>query len=395
MISVTELTKLILSNRIETKTISVSFQESVGYVLAEDIFADRDFPPFDRVAMDGIAINYDWFESGKRAFNIEHVIAAGDEQYTVKDSSSCVEIMTGASMPKGVDTVIRYEDVIVKNGVATVTVDVIRSKQNIHFRAMDNDKGALLMPKDHTIKSVDLSILATVGKSIVKVYKPVKTAIISSGDELVAVDQDPLPHQIRKSNVYVIKSMIAPYQIDADLFHLKDDVDDIKSKLTDILKSYDALILIGGVSKGKFDYIPEVLTEMGVEKLAYRVAQRPGKPFWFGRIEDKMIFALPGNPVSSMVCTRRYFIPWLRQQLQLSALDSISAELSNTYNFKPSLTRFLEVGIIYKEGKVYAEPKAGNGSGDFTTLNRSHGFMELPADQDHFEKGTRYPVFLF
>lgn len=376
----------------------VSLQEACGRILSEDLSADRDYPPFDRVTMDGIAINYEAFKKGNRSFAIESVGAAGSPFQILHNQDNCIEIMTGAGMPKGTDTVIKYEELDIDETakIATLLPDVdVTFKQNVHFQGSDHLAGKLLLKKDTILRPSDIGIAASLGHSDIKLKKLPKTAIISTGDELVNIDEIPLPHQIRKSNVYTIKSRLEHYAIKADLFHLVDEKDAIRNSLIKIIKDYEVVILSGGVSKGKFDYIPEILTELGVVKDFHKIKQRPGKPFWFGRTDETIIFALPGNPVSSFVCTKKYIEHWLCQSLGIER-KLMYAELAKDVQFNPDLHYFLEVDLEYtKEAKVLAHPKKGNGSGDFINLTRAQAFVELPRGKNIFHTGDIFPILLF
>lgn len=396
MISVQQAEEVILSHTIFQQIESVPLEKSLNRVLAEDIRAERAVPPFDRVAMDGIAINYDVFEDGQRKFKVEGIFGAGDPQGIMNEHDACVEIMTGASLVDGADTIVRYEDVDIVDDIATINVEFLRSNQNVHHKGKDGNPGDLLIAKNRVIAPVDICILASEGKSQVLVYCTPRVGIISSGDELVEVDEMPLPHQIRRSNVYAIRSLINPLQSVTKMYHFKDEKEDIRNGLEQAFEENDVLILVGGVSKGKYDFIPDVLTEMGAEKLFHRIAQRPGKPFWFGALGSKKIFALPGNPVSSMMCTVRYFLPWLRSSLRIQADYTIPVVLAEDVNFKPELTRLLEVDLkVNKRGILEAFPQIGNGSGDFMKLAFASAFIELPAEQSEFKKGEVLKAWRF
>ena len=394
MITLQEAFDIVLDHTMDYGTEGVHYEAAVGRVLAKPVKASRDLPPFDRVAMDGIAVLYEMVESGQRRFEMERVIAAGDPLAEVEDPRKAVEIMTGAALPEGVDTVIRYEDLKVGDGWAEIMVDTVVRGQNIHHRGKDNHVGEVLIPAGKRLTPTDISMLASEGMVEVEVFRVPSFGIISSGDELVSVAEEPAPHQIRRSNVYAIQALLAPYHPRIEMYHFKDDKDDIRRGLREAFESHDALILVGGVSKGKFDYIPGVLSELGAEKHFHRVAQRPGKPFWFGTLGRKCIFALPGNPVSSMASTVRYVIPWMRACLGLEADYSIPVVLSKGLEFKPTLTRLLEASLtVDDKGVCRADPQPGHGSGDFTRLVYSDGFLELPADKPRFEAGEIYPFW--
>lgn len=396
MISVEEAYRIVLANCIHAEIELVRLEEAQGRILAEDIFADRDFPPFDRVTMDGIAINFDSFESGNRSFRIAGIAAAGNEQVALHKENECVEAMTGAMLPDNTDTIIRYEDLEIVKKVARITIEGIQRKQNIHFLGLDRKKGSLILEKGKNIQAPELGVLATSGKARVNVYKTPKIAVISSGDELVNVDQEPEPYQIRKSNTYSIAGLLNQFQVELDHFHLLDDPEDIVEELAEILNHHDVIILSGGVSKGKFDYIPDSLAQLGVKKLFHKVKQRPGKPFWFGKSEEgKIVFALPGNPVSSFMCTNKYVIPWMRKHLSVGDVG-MHAELASPITFKPDLTYYAQVKLEYNaQGKILAHPIEGNGSGDLANLTDADAFMELPRGKDFFDSGEAYPFIMY
>ncbi len=398
MISVAEAASIIQKHVYSFSTVYAPLEDSTGHVLAEKITADRDFPPFDRVMMDGIAVAFDDANSSKGVFAITGLITAGTKKKILNSEEAC-EIMTGAVLPEGLDTVIPYEDVQIEenngNKVAKIDINHINKGQNIHPQASDVKKGEVIIQPGTLISPAEIAILATVGKSTVKIAKPLPVAIISTGDELVDVSQIPEPHQIRKSNSYALSSTLKQLGCNADQYHLIDDKPVIKERIAKLLTDYDVLILSGGVSKGKKDFVPEVLEELKVEKLFHRVKQRPGKPFWFGKSENgTLVFAFPGNPVSTFLCFQKYFKPWLNKCRGLVVPEQF-ARLADDFNFKPQLTYFLSVKVVNRQGVLSAEPLPGGGSGDLANLTRVDGFLELPEDKDHFVAGESYPYVPF
>lgn len=375
---------------------TVSLQQAYHHLLDEPLAADRDFPPFDRVTMDGIAISYASFQKGQRSFPIESTIAAGTPRYTLQHQENCVEIMTGAMMPENADTVIRYEDLSIESGVATISVDEIQARQNIHFQGIDRKKGDVIVPKGQRIGSPEINIAATLGKSRLNVLVPPRALLVSTGDELVEIDQQPEAYQIRKSNVFGIQAILASWGVSSTLLHLPDDEHTILEKLKPALNDHQMLVLTGGVSKGKFDYLPGVLDQIGVKKLFHRVQQRPGKPFWFGVTpEGATVFALPGNPVSSFMCTQVYIRHWLCTSLGIPQRTQF-AKLANPVNFKPDLTYFLECHTWFDAaGTLWADPVFGNGSGDFANLVDGDGFIVIPTGKNQFEKGEVFPFISY
>jgi molybdopterin molybdotransferase len=298
-------------------------------------------------------------------------------------------------LPEDADTVIRYEDLEIHGDKALIKVDRIERGQNIHRRGADAKSGSVLLEPGIMISPAEVALLAAVGKADVKVMTLPKTAVISSGDELVDVTAEPEPHQIRKSNVYALEAAMQKLYWSSHSYHLPDRKDFLVDSLRVIAADHEVLILSGGVSKGKFDFIPEALEEIGVKKLFHQVSQRPGKPFWFGvSSAKKIVFALPGNPVSTYLCFYRYIKPWLMRSLGVSTFP-VQAILAKDFSFQPSLTHFLQVSIRNEGGKLMAYPEAGGGSGDFANLKKVDGFLELPPERVQFEAGESFPYISF
>jgi len=394
MISVKKALEFVLSSTQDFGVEEIPFIKSVGRILKEEIVADRDFPPFNRVAMDGIAIEYSVFKNGQRTFEIEGIQAAGSEQITLKNKENCIEVMTGAVLPNNANTVIRYEDITIKNGVATINIDEINEDQNVHHKGKDGKVGDVLISENMKISAAEIGVLATVGKSFVKVSKQPKVMIVSTGDELVGVDEIPLDHQIRRSNVFTLVSLLERLHIPSETAHITDDKPILKSKIKNYLQGYDVLLFSGAVSKGKFDFLPEVFDELGVEKLFHKVAQRPGKPFWFGQTENCKLFAFPGNPISTFVNCLAYFYPWYYKSINLK-VEQETAILAENVFFKPDLVYFLQVKLSSKNGNLIATPIQGNGSGDLASLVHADAFIQLPNDKSEFKSGEVYKIISY
>ena len=395
LISVPEVTEIILQQTENFGVEEVPFIQSLHRVLKEPIIADRDFPPFNRVSMDGIAICFEEFQNGRTQFKIEGIQPAGAPQITVKNKANCAEVMTGAMLPKGVDTVIPYELIEITNGNAVLKTEIVKYFQNVHQQGKDRKKNDLILPKNTLISPAEIGVLATVGKAKVKVAKNPKVMIISTGDELVEVAKTPLAHQIRRSNVYTLVALLENLKIKADTIHINDNKQKLLQTIKTLVEQNDVLLFSGAVSKGKFDYIPDVLNQLGVKKLFHRVSQRPGKPFWFGKKDTKTIFAFPGNPVSTFVSCLRYFYPWFKKSVGLEYNNTNFAILDQDYVFKPDLTYFLQVKLRNKNGKIYASPITGNGSGDLANLVEADAFLELPKGRNEYKKGEVFNYISF
>lgn len=389
LISVSAAQQHLFANVIDFGTETVSLTEAQGRSLRQKLVADRDQPPFDRVAMDGITINYAAYATGQRRFPIAGLQAAGAPPLPLTNPANCLEIMTGAALPPGATTVIRYED-LEKKGAAFLLPEGIVDGANLHRRGKDVKSGATLAEAGCQIGVGEIGMLATCGYNQVEVARLPKVAIVATGNELVPVAATPEPHQIRRSNLYQLAALLRPLSIEAELHHLPDDQAALSQALGDLLAGFDLIILSGGVSKGKLDFVPEVLTDLGVAKLFHGVAQRPGKPLWCGRRDQTMVFGLPGNPVSSISCSLHYVLPYLRQCLGLPTPKSFYGQLTHEVVFKPTLTLFERVSISSDPvtGVLLVTPIRHAGSGDAGSMLRTDAFAELPAEETVFEKGS-------
>ena len=409
MISVNEALKIVKENAFVPSISQVPLLESLGLILVENIIADRDFPPFDRVAMDGVAVQNQAPPAprggagtllsdsvapllGAGGAIVESTQYAGEPQKSLQNSQNCIEVMTGAVLPLGCDTVIRYEDVEIQeiDGVKYAKIIIpfseIKVGQNIHPQGSDRKAGDVLLTKGLKISPPEIAVMASVGKDKVLVENPPRVAVISTGDELVEITVNPQPYQIRMSNSYMLAGAMAQIGIKANLFHLTDDKALIFSKLQEILLNHDVVLLSGGVSAGKKDFIPDILTNLGIKKLFHKVAQKPGKPFWFGKSEEgKTVFALPGNPVSTFLCFCKYFLNQKEEQVILD----------KAVFFKPNVAYFVPVKTYFQNGKMMATPFEGSGSADFANLTDCDGFVELPADNQEFKAGDVFGFVRF
>jgi molybdopterin molybdotransferase len=265
---------------------------------------------------------------------------------------------------------------------------------NIHRQGTDAEKGDVLIAKGKKLNVGDVGVLASVGKSTVRVQALPKVAIISTGDELVEVHEQPLPHQIRKSNSHTISALLLNHGIVFERFHFNDNEEEIRKGLSVIIEEFDVILMSGGVSKGKRDYVPEMLEELGVTKHFHRVAQRPGKPLWFGSNDKVTVFGFPGNPVSTLVCFQVYFQEWLADSLGYE-LPNIQVKLTSTIHFKPDMTYFVPVQLRFEGHELVATPFQGHGSGDLVNLSQADGFIELPSGREVFEQGDVFNLVGF
>lgn len=388
MISVREAEKIILRHVTRPKVERIALAQALGRVTSKALFTDRPFPPYNRITMDGIAIASSAFVNGQRYFEKEATQFAGEAQKSLSDSKKCIETATGAILPIGCDTIIPYEHVTESDGGFTFKPNsTFTPQQNVHHQGSDFAAQTEVVSKGTPLNSTHLVIAASIGATTVEVYKKVSIAVISTGDELVAIEDTPLPHQIRRSNHLAIESSLPSSLCSVSSFHLEDDEQKMNAWLDSVAPQFDVLIFSGGVSMGKKDYLPNCLKKRGFEEHFHRIKQRPGKPMWFGSNSNQVVFGMPGNPVSTHFCTLRYALPFLNACYGLTT-NLRKLPLNESISFPKPLTLFKPVQLHEKSGSV--TPIHTNGSGDFISLGQATGFIELPANQNKFEAGTYF-----
>ncbi|NNF66667.1 MAG: molybdopterin molybdotransferase MoeA [Gammaproteobacteria bacterium] len=391
MIGVAEADRLIFARMPELRAIQVPLVEAPGRILGQKIVAERDHPPFDRVMMDGIALGTEGLAKGKRDFKIAGIQAAGTAPLTLPSIDCCIEVMTGAVLPLGCNAVVPVEQIEVEEMVARIAPDLaIEPGQFIHAVGSDRRAGSALLAPGRRLDGPCVAVLASEGYARVEVAACPRICVIATGNELVEVASKPQPHQIRLSNAPAIAAGLNLHGWDAvTVRHLVDDREVLEREFESLLENHDILILSGGVSKGRYDYVPEVLAALGIAADFHGIRQRPGKPMWFGGREQdgKIVFALPGNPVSSLVCLHRYVLPALLKAAGGNP-GRISVRLGEIFRFKSELTGFVPVRLVQDEsGETVASARSTHNSGDFAALAMSDGFVELPEESESFAAG--------
>ena len=370
---------------------SLPVAQCAGAVLRENVYAERDQPPFDRVSMDGIALASTAAAANKRRFRIQGTQAAGEPPLTLSDPKHCVEIMTGAVLPAGCDCVVPVERIRLDNGTAEIeSLTLATAWKNVHRRASDQRQGALLLATGTVLHAPEIAVAASAGMARLRVSGQPSIIVISTGSELVEPGEPIAPHQIRRSNAYAVAAALRErgFQRVAE-DHVDDDIAALQERLGRHLRTHEVLVLSGGVSMGKFDLVPQALAALGVQCLLHGVAQRPGRPMWFGTTsEGRAVFALPGNPVSTLVCLSRYVLPALFAAMGVRSENFERIALATPLEWTPPLTGFMPVKVSHDDwGRPWATPCPTNGSGDFTSLALTDGFVELPPGPASLNKG--------
>jgi molybdopterin molybdotransferase len=375
---------------------TVALDQAIGRVLRQPVQAERDQPPFDRVMMDGIAIRYAEFGDGRRKFPIQSRQHAGDPAQAI-EAEKCIEIMTGACLPEGADCIVPVERITVLDGAAEIEAGYeATSRQHIHARGSDHSEGTQLLRPGTRIAPADIAIIASAGLTEVEVSRLPVIRVISTGNELVAPGKPIAAHQIRESNGPAVVAMLEQHgYTDCERDHLVDDIEILETRIARHLDEGDVLVLSGGVSMGKADFVPQVLQKLGVKVVFHKISQRPGRPMWFGiGPKQQAVFALPGNPVSTLVCCRHYVIPALACASGLSPGNPLFAALAQDVAFRPKLTLFLPTRLVSNAaGTLLALPVHTNTSGDFAALTGTDGYVELALENTFFGTGTAVPLY--
>jgi len=350
-----------------------------GRILHQAIYADRPFPPFSRSMMDGYALSAAEI-TPQGLFKLQGEAAAGSPQKKLRlNQTGCIEIMTGAVLPEQADCVVPYE---ATRQLDDQQVQLLAPAQHgpadcIHHIGSDRPTGALILEPGCLIGSREIAVIASCGYSEVQVSQIPAIAVASSGDELVEVAQRPLAHQIRRSNDLAIQSALAQRQLPTqERAHLPDEPDACRAKLQHLIQHNRIVILSGGISMGKKDFIPQALDQLGLECQFHGVAQKPGKPFGYWSRSDCAVFALPGNPLSTLTCLHYYVIPAILAAMgQSKATAAASFQLATAVKARNDITCFMPVSI---NSRQKAEPRPAQNSGDLVRILASDGFIELP-----------------
>ena len=367
--------------------------QCAGRVLRQDIYPERDNPPFDRVCMDGIAVDSAAAMRGARQFTVEATQQAGARALTLSNPDHAIEIMTGAVLPPGADCIVPMEEYTLSGNVASLNEGVtVKPYRNVQRRGVDSQPGIPMLKAGTLLGAPEMAVVASAGLAHIRVSRQPRVMVVSTGDELVEPGHPIEEHQVRRSNAYAIVGALHKRGFDqVDNDHIPDNDELLRERLGQHLSRHDVLILSGGVSHGKFDLVPEVLQSLAVKEILYEVAQRPGMPLWFGiGPAGQTVFGLPGNPVATLVCLIRYAVPAMSAATGAPREPPQTVTLGRPVKFNKGVTYFLPVSVHYDErGCGVALPRPPNGPGDFLSLAGSHGFVELPPQAEDFPEGFR------
>jgi molybdopterin molybdotransferase len=386
MISLQEAKELVLKQAHSFGKEKMQLDDVVGRVLCQTIAADRDYPPFNRATMDGIAININDWNNGIRSFSVAEIIYAGGISAKTITAGECYKIMTGASVPPSANAVIRIEDIKEDNNRLTINVSEINTFQNIALKGKDIKQQSAVISEPVICTPSVITVLASLGYHEIEAEQLPSIAIITTGDEVVNVDEPVNEVQIRNSNAHLLKALLAKWKIKPTAcIHVKDDA----AALSTAVKKYqsnDILILSGAVSAGDADFVPEVLINAGAKKIFHKVAIRPGKPIWFGQFENgATVFALPGNPFSTLATYKLFIESFLYACFGLNQPAGLTLPIDQERIKKSNLNEFFPVTVTYCPSA--AIPLNFNTSGDITAALFADALALHPAEKLELIKG--------
>jgi molybdopterin molybdotransferase len=402
-LSVTNAQQCILECVHKLDVESVGLEQSLGRVLAEDVRANRDLPPYDVSAMDGYALRSADLANIPATLEVIEDIKAGDLPAKTVQAGQCARIMTGAPVPQGADAVIRVEDTLASpDNLVQINV-AVKPGNDVRLRGEGMRNGDVVLTAGTAVTPGVTGVLATVKQAQVQVYRRPRVAILSTGNELEDMDDPVDPNKIPNSNSYALMAQVQALGIEPDLLGIaRDDPAELEEYLQRGLR-FDVLLVSGGTSVGVHDYVRPVVEALGVQMKFWRVAMKPGHPVAFGVLQRNsdaastaFVFGLPGNPVSSMVCFEQFVAPALRRMMGHERLfrRTIAARLTHGMKHQPGRTEFVRVTLAKEEGGYAATSTGAQGSGMLLSMARADGLLVVPAESTGLVAGEQVIVQL-
>jgi molybdopterin molybdotransferase len=391
MISVSEAKKIIDQNVSCLQPLTLPLQESVGLILAEDVHASMDIPAFPQSSMDGYAFSFEGWKQHKK-LKIAGEVAAGSNETFKLAPGNAVRIFTGAAVPAGADTVIMQEKIKTLNGELIIEDESLQPGNSIRLKGSEIKAGALALEKDSALTPAAVGFLAGIGIAEIKVYPNPSVSIIITGNELQQPGQSLQHGQVYESNSFALKAVLQQLHMEnIQILYATDKSEIVTDTLKKALEQRDVVLLTGGISVGDYDFVLQAATECGVEKLFHKIKQRPGKPLYFGKRENKLVVGLPGNPSSVLTCFYQYVIPALEKLSKREiGLQIIKVPLAKAFQKNAGLTHFLKG---FYDGKTVA-PLDAQESYRLSSFAKANCLIQVDEDKTSLKEGELVDVYL-
>jgi molybdopterin molybdotransferase len=397
MISVEEALAIVVANLPERRKEQVPFQSAAGRILADDLIATCDIPPFHRSAVDGYAVIAADVRNAPVELVVSGVGRAGGGIPEKLKPGTAMTIMTGAPVPEGADAVQMVEMTQCSAGGSKVLIlKPVNVRENIALQGSESQKGNVVIKTGHRIGPAEIAAMATFGYDKASVWKKPEVAIFATGDELVEFNEIPRPDQIRNSNAYCLSSQLQLMELEAEYLGIvRDDKEELRRKMLSGLEK-DVLIITGGVSMGDYDFVQEVFRDLNLEILFSRVAIKPGKPTVFARRGSKLVFGLPGNPISALVTFECFVRPALGRMCGMAhpELPRIKGELLGDMKQAPGRMAFLPAWVSWEESGWKVEPLTWRSSADIVGFTGANATFIFPKNRDRLSRGETVEVML-
>lgn len=392
MISRDEALNIVLEETALGNTEEKYILDAINKVLSEEIYSKDSLPPFDKAAMDGYAIKSEdtmvESEDAPRKFNIIGIIKAGDFYRKELKSGDALKIMTGAPLPKGADAVIQIENVETE-GNSLLVHERVEKYKNVIKCGEEIRSGEIALTKGTLIRPFEIGLLASLGYSKIQVYKSPVISLIITGDELVDIEDELKDGKIRNSNEYALISLMKNLGLEVISFGLvKDDKEVLREKLVEALKVSDTVITSGGASKGEYDFVDDVLVELGAEIKFNSVAIKPGKPVSFAKLQNKLVFSLPGNPLAAITTFQEFVIPACNKfRGKEIHIDTFPVILADDYNIKKGRTKYIYVNIQKVNGLHYGYKIGWQGTSGLAAAIKANGVVVVHEGKERLKSG--------
>lgn len=397
MISIEEAQAILLANLPETRVEQIHFRSALGRVLAEDLAATCDVPPFDRASVDGYAVRIEDLLNPPAELRITGESRAGGIVPGALKPGEAVAIMTGAAVPEGAGAIeMKEHSQVSSDGRSVRILNRLKPGENISPKGYEAKKGDPVLGSGHRLGPSEIAVLAAFGYTSVRAFRIPTVAILSTGDELVEFDQSPQGNQIRNSNAYCLASQLRYMGVEADYIGIaRDNKDELQRKMAEGLER-DVLLVTGGVSMGDYDLVQDVFRELEIEILFSKVAIKPGKPTVFARKGEKLIFGLPGNPISALVTFECFVRPALGRLcgFKKPELPRMKGELLADMRQNPGRTAYMPAWVFWQDDGWKVEPLRWKSSADIVGFTRANATFIFPKEKGFLGRGEIVELML-